>query len=375
MRIPFANINELVRSSAFIPLTNKEYAMGRTGLSRRSYLAGVVGTAVALTGCQGLTDRFPSDSTPTENQTPDSGGGSSVYKRVYDQTIDSIVMLSVTARGGQQGQGSGFLIDGNTIVTNAHVVSRAESIEMQFARGEWRSATVLGSDPYSDLAAIEPAAVPDYVTPLPIDDREPAIGTTVVAIGTPFGLDGTMTTGIVSGLNRSMPAPNNYTIPDAVQTSAPVNPGNSGGPLLTVDGSVVGVISAGGGENLAFAISAPLLERVVPSLVDSGSYHHPKLGINAATVTPSVAEDLGMGRPRGVVVTEVSDPARGTIEVDDVIVRANDTEIDSQQQLSSFIALHTSPGAAVSGTLLRDGSEQTVEVTLGRREPASSPQQ
>lgn len=164
-----------------------------------------------------------------------------------------------------------------------------------------------------------------------------------------------------------IPAPNDYTIPDAIQTSAPVNPGNSGGPLMDLDGRVVGVVTAGGGDNLAFAISTALLDRVVPALIEDGGYEHAALGVTVQPVTPDIAQQLGLDQPRGVVVRNVEDPAADVLQQQDVIVSLDETRINSRQQLASFLALEASPGDSVRITVFREGSRQTVTLTLGTR--------
>jgi serine protease Do len=254
-------------------------------------------------------------------------------------------------------------------VTNAHVVSNARSVRVRFSQGQWRSATVVGTDPSSDLAVLKVQNPPQYAKPLPLVENEPPIGTKVAAIGSPYSLEGTITSGIVSAVNRSIPAPNGRKIPDAIQTDAPVNPGNSGGPLLNLQGEVMGVVSSGGGENLAFAVSAALMKRVLPALIEDGDYDYAYLGIVPQTVTPSVAERVGLNQPRGVLVRRVRSgtPAAGTLRQGDVILAINGTRIDSREQLSSYLALQASPGETVKITVLRNGERQTVSLTLGTR--------
>ncbi len=154
------------------------------------------------------------------------------YTSVYEDAIDSVVMI----RTGQ-GQGTGFVVDDAHVVTNAHVVGRSTAVDVRFTDGQWRSGSVVGTDPHSDLAAVAVDTVPSVATPLPFVDEQPSPGREVVAIGNPFNLEGTVTTGIVSGTDRSIPAPTGYSIPDAIQTDAAVNPGNSGGPLMTLGGA------------------------------------------------------------------------------------------------------------------------------------------
>ncbi len=356
--------------------------------TRRAYL-GALGTALSIgvAGCSGIlggqntnTTDSPQttvNNTSTGNTTASDSSAEnttaeaqSPYTQVYRETIDSVVLLSVTTTTGQSVQGSGFVYQDNYIVTNAHVVSDARNVQVRFSRGQWRSATVVGADPSSDLAVVQVQNPPQYAKALPLVENEPPIGTRVAAIGSPYSLEGSISSGIISAVNRSIPAPNGYTIPDAIQTDAPVNPGNSGGPLLNLDGEVVGVISSGGGENLAFAVSAALMKRVIPALIEDGEYNHAYIGIGRLlTVTPAVAEELGLSRSRGVLVRRVlpNTPAAGTLRRGDIIVGINGKRIDTLQQLSSYLALEASPGDVVEITVRRNGERQTVSLTLAAR--------
>ncbi|UPM44585.1 trypsin-like peptidase domain-containing protein (plasmid) [Halocatena salina] len=336
-----------------------------------------------MTGLAGCSDVFgglnlnssnESTPTPTSDQptsTPEATD--TEYTRVYRDTISSVVQLSVTNAAGQDGQGSGFLFRDRHIITNAHVVSDMNEVHVRFSKGEWRSASITGVDPSSDLAVVTVQQLPDYPTPLSLRSDQPPVGTEVVAIGTPFGLEGSMTAGLVSGVDRLIPAPNDYTIPDAIQTSAPVNPGNSGGPLMDLAGQVVGVVSSGGGDNLAFAISAALIERVVPALIENGTYDHAALGVTVQSVTPEIAQQLGLDQPQGVVIRSVQSSAADVLQQEDVIVRVEDTPINSRQELASFLALKTTPGDTIQITVIRDGTRQTVSVTLGTRSNRNNP--
>jgi S1-C subfamily serine protease len=336
----------------------------REGASPAGLAADATGTDAATAGADDPL------ANATEGPPAESGSdGESPYTEVYRETIQSVVLISASTDRGV-GQGSGFVYSENHLVTNEHVVGDAEGIEVRFARGEWRSASVVGTDVSSDLAVIEVSDRPDYARALPLVDEEPAIGTEVVAIGNPFGrFDGSASAGIVSGTDRSIPAQNGFAIPDAIQTDAAVNPGNSGGPLVNLDSRVVGVVNSGGGENIAFAISAALVERVVSALIEDGEYEHAYVGVRLRTVTPTVAEEAGLDRPRGVLVGRVrpDGPAADTLREGDVIVGLGGNEVDTRQQLASFLALEASPGETVDVTVLRDGQRRTLELTLGDR--------
>jgi len=310
------------------------------------------------------------------------------YVALYDATIDSVVTIqAVTDRGTSQG--TGFVYDGNGhVVTNEHVVGDSEDVTVRFADGTWREATVVGTDVYTDLAVLEVQSVPTAAEPLPIAATNPETGQRVAALGSPFGLEGTITSGIVSGVNRSMRTEAGFSIPATVQTDAPINPGNSGGPLVSMNGTVVGVNRAKQGDNVGYAISPQVVERVVPGLIRNGSYDHAYVGIGSVPVTPAVAEANGLAQARGVHVVAVVDggPAEGVLQPadgqttvngrtvrtgGDVILAVDGTAIDTQQELSRVLMLQTSPGETISMTVLRDGEETTVEVTLDER-PAPS---
>ncbi|WP_049902260.1 S1C family serine protease [Halococcus agarilyticus] len=332
------------------------------------------GTATAATA----DSTTPAEAATVADGNASAGDAPSPYTRVYRETVGSVVLVQVTGGMGQGGQGSGFVLRGNYVVTNAHVVSNATEAQIRFSQGEWRSGSVVGTDPSADLAVIEVENPPDYATPLSLVDEQPAIGTEVVAIGNPYGrFEGSLTSGLVSGVNRSIPAPSGYTIPDAIQTSAPVNPGNSGGPLVNLAGDVVGVINSGGGENLAFAISAALVDRVVPSLIANGEYEHAYMGVRLRTVTPPVAEQRALDRSRGVLVTDVpaGGPSDGVLRPGDVIVALGGQRIDSLQGLSSYLALQASPGDTIDVAVRRDGERRTLSLTLGTRPEQPGPVQ
>lgn len=369
--------------------------------TRRNYLQLLGTTGAALfAGCSndpptgdGTTTAGPTTTrdggsaatptTATESPNPDpSAEFEDVFVELYDQTVGSVVAIRVS--GG--GLGSGFVYDQNYIVTNYHVVTDANTVEIQYARGQSTTGQVVGTDQYSDLAVVDAAQRPEYANPLTPQPEEPEIGTRVAAIGSPYGLEGSMTNGIVSGVNRLVPSPSaNFRIPNAIQTDAPVNPGNSGGPLVNLDGEVLGVVNSGGGENIAFAISAALVERVVPTIIQTGEYNHPYIGVSLAEVTSTVARANNLDRPRGVLVTSVAEgvPAgdvlqgsTGTTRVNgfrvptggDIILSVEDQRIDSPRDLLTYLELNASPGETVQFTILRNGQRRTVSVELIARE-------
>ncbi|SFS66413.1 S1C family serine protease [Halostagnicola kamekurae] len=362
--------------------------------TRRTVL-GLVGSAVATGSVASLSgaaqDDGGSSSGQDSNQQPTDGADAteeSPYTALYEQTRDGLVLVRVSGDEQGGGIGSGFVYEDEYIVTNEHVVATADELDVQFVEEDWRSASVVGTDPYSDLAVLEPEGLPEYAESLTVADTIPEIGRQVVALGNPLGLDASVSHGIVSGVNRSLPSPTGVTIPAAIQTDAPVNPGNSGGPLVTLEGAdVVGVVSAGAGPglNIGLAISAALLERVGPALIEDGTYEHPFLGVSVVPLSPRIAQANDIDEPGGVLVVEtvpdspadgVLEAADGTTVVDgeavpvggDVIVELAGEAVPNQDALSARLALETSPGETIDITVVRDGERIELEVTLAARD-------
>ena len=358
----------------------------------RRRLLGAVGAAgaAAAVGLGGTGGGTAQNETNSSNATPQGNGSADVdspYTETYRNTIDSVVLVTVTGTssglggggGGGGGLGSGFVIDDEHIVTNNHVVQNASEggIEIQFSNQEWRAASVVGTDGYSDLAVLRVDDLPDVASGLSLSEAEPVIGQEVLAIGNPLGLDASVSQGIVSGIDRSLPSPTGFSIPAAIQTDAPINPGNSGGPLVSLEGDVLGVVFAGAGQTIGFAISALLANRVVPALIEDGTYEHPYMGVGVQPVGPEVADEIGLEEANGVLVAEVvpNSPADGVLRPassispgsGDVIIAIDGEEIPNQDQLSSYLALETSPGNTIELEIVRDGEQQTVELTLAER--------
>ncbi len=294
------------------------------------------------------------------------------------------------------GQGSGFLYDDQGhIVTNNHVVEDASAFQVRFSDGSVIEARLIGRDPGSDLAVLKVDTLPEGAAPLALADlRQVEVGQTAIAIGNPFGLQNTLTVGVVSGLGRSLSGPlserGNFRIPNVIQTDAAINPGNSGGPLLNIRGEVIGVNTAirsesGVFEGVGYAVPSNALTRVVPALIEQGSYEHPWLGVAMREVDPLLARHFGLAAQQGVLITEVQNgsPAEdaglrgGTRSGDyggfpvvydgDIVTAINGQTVRSGDELVSYLELETSVGDVVTLTVLRDGDEQQLDVTLGRR--------
>ncbi len=307
-----------------------------------------------------------------------------------------------TDRGGEA-TGTGFVIDGDGhILTNYHVVENATSVSVGFDDNRTVTARVLGTDATNDLAllSVDPSGL--KLTPLQLGDSSTAqVGDPVLAIGNPFGLDRTLTTGVVSALQREISAPNGFTIQHVIQTDASINPGNSGGPLLDVAGRVIGInsqIITGGSSNgnigIGFAVPINTAKQLLPQLKQSGSIVHAYLGITGATIDASLA-DLQLRVSKGVLVQRVEGdgPAAkagmhgGTIESQlggsrimlggDVIQSFDGHAVNSMSDLTGLIAKHK-PGDTVRVGIMRSGQARQLTVTLGtapRQAPSQSSSQ
>ncbi|MEX2598462.1 MAG: trypsin-like peptidase domain-containing protein [Dehalococcoidia bacterium] len=325
-----------------------------------------------------------------------------IHETVSPSVVNIQVMGPIPGSPGQQGpvgNGSGFVWDSEGhIVTNEHVVADAADLVVTFSDGAVVGAEVVGEDRDSDLAVIRVESLPDGVEPVELADfEEVGVGQIAVAIGNPFGLDGTMTQGIVSALGRMLPvraeSPDggSYSIPDVVQTDASINPGNSGGVLVDINGQLIGVPSAMisdgfGSSGIGFAIPAAIVQQVVPVLIENGEYQHPWLGVEIATVTRAIAEALDLpDDQRGALVTRVTDgsPAdeaglQGGEETQtinglelliggDIITEIDGNEVRDTSELITYQVRNTQVGDTVTLTILRDGESQALDVIMGVR--------
>jgi len=314
--------------------------------------------------------------------------------QIYNRTKWSVVLISVRTPFGR-GTGSGFVYDKEgRIITNNHVVEGAREIEVTFLDGTIAEAEIVGTDPYVDLAVIDVDVPESLLKPVKFgNSSQLVVGERVIAIGNPFGLEGTMTVGVVSALSRQMRAPRGFVIVDVIQTDAAINPGNSGGPLLNMRGEVVGMntaIVSGTGQfaGIGFAIPIDTIKRELPDLIEKGTYEHPYLGIEGMDVTPAIAEAMGLDpSTRGCLIVEVVEggPAEkaglrgGTTDAiidgsrvkvgGDIIIGVDGYVVRQFYDLVLYMERHKRPGDKAVLTILREGKIIDVEVTLGARPP------
>ncbi len=404
----------------------------------------VVGVLISACGAFSLASSIPSGLTTSPAQTfatsaapvntpvlvnpqapADASGLQSVYEAVYQKVSPSVVTIEIGTRAsgsnggngfsfgqgngqnnqGGQGQivpsalGSGFVWDSaGHIVTNNHVVEGAARITVTFSNGASYDAKVVGTDPNTDLAVIQVNGAPaSLLQPVTIGDSSKVkVGQMVVAIGNPFGLANTMTTGIVSAIARSISAgaaaqngvsnAPTFSIPDVIQTDAAINPGNSGGVLVDLSGDLIGVPSqiasqSGSNSGVGFAIPSAIVSKVAPELISKGVAAHSYLGISGISVTPDVVSALNLkaGQQGILVATVVSggpaakaglQPAQldangNPTSVGDIITGIDGKTINSFEDLVSYLSNSTQPGQSVTLTILRNGQETKVPVTLG----------
>lgn len=349
-------------------------------VSRRRVLGALGGSlAVSTAGCaySDTGAQSASEQPTVEVDTPDV---ETDYTDLIEETIGSVALIQVPAA---QSQGSAFVYDEQHLITNEHVVQQATDVELLFTDNEWTDGTVVGTDRRSDLAVVRADELPSYATPLPLADSPPVVGEDVIAVGNPLGFSDSVSAGIISGTQRSIPL-EDVSLPNAVQTDAALNSGNSGGPLLRTNGAVVAVVSLGAGEGLGFGVSARLVERVVPELIQTGDFEHPFLGVTFQDVTPQVADLNDLTDAAGVMVVETvpTGPAAdafqeatetqtvGEVPIPiggDVLRRVDDTEIAISDDLARYLTLETAPGDTVEIEFLRDNDLQTAAVTLASR--------
>ncbi|MCL5994604.1 MAG: trypsin-like peptidase domain-containing protein [Chloroflexi bacterium] len=356
---------------------------------------------------------------PTPTLVPDSerqrlDDEENVLVNIYQRVNPAVVYVAVSSNGNDGeledvGTGSGFVIDKQGhIVTNNHVVASASQVDVSFADGTVARATIVGRDPYSDLAVIKVDVPEDKLVPVELGDSSDLHpGQKVIAIGNPYGLAGTMTTGIISAIGRTLPESgestdqsSSFINPEIIQTDAAINPGNSGGPLLDSHGRVIGVNTAirstsmgvsgqPSNSGIGFAVPVNTVKRVAPALIADGTIRYPYLGITSRDELnlAEIADQLNVDVTQGVLVFEVvpNGPAaraglRGgnaqrTISVrgapvplgGDIITAINGTPVKDYTALISILTATTKPGDTITLTILRNGEQQDIQLTVGER--------
>src|SRR3954447_12104782 len=383
-----------------VPPANEKRIRFRTAVTALLAAAAVGATTAAV-----VTATLDSSGTKTvtrnvtvTNAQPTSSASALSVNGVWTRAKSSVVDIKVqtTSQLGQQGeaQGSGFVYSKTGyIITNDHVVSGASSVSVNFPSGATYKATVVGADPSTDIAVIKVNAPASVLKPLAAGNSSKlVVGDPVVAVGSPFGLDGTVTAGIVSALHRQIDAPNNFTINDAIQTDAAINHGNSGGPLFNLRGEVVGVnaqIQSDSGDNagIGFAIPSNTMKSIADQLISKGNVKHAYLGVSITEIPSAVAGQLGEAAGVAVKETIPGQPAAkaglkaatSTRALDgqqyptggDVITAIDGQSVSSAAELQSLIDAHR-PGDQVRLTVTRGGSSRSVTVTLGTRPAQAS---
>jgi 2-alkenal reductase len=332
------------------------------------------------------------------NNAPDPKESDNILVSMYAQVLPGVVSINTG-----NALGSGWVFDGNGhVITNQHVVENNSEVEVDFASGYKAHGTVVGTSSDADIAVIKVDAPADQIHPLAIGDSSKLqVGQTVVAIGNPFGLNGTMTVGIVSALGRTQPSTQSpeggfFSNADIIQTDAAINPGNSGGPLFNMDGEVVGVNQSILTENVnqttgtasnsgvGFSISINLVKRVAQGLIDSGKYDFPYLGISSRSdMTLAEIEALGLKSYVGAYVASVTPggPAdkagiqggsqatslEGVQAGGDLIVAIDGQPVQTFDSLLSYLLTNKSPGDTVTLTVLRGDQKMDIPVVLGKR--------
>jgi putative serine protease PepD len=368
-----------------------------------------LGAHRASTTTSAASTQATTTQTPTTTNTANTSGSLSVGEvaKAVAPGVVEVDAAQASSSGGSQtvpfggggsggtaeAEGTGFVIDtAGHIVTNEHVIQGASSVTVTFDDQSTYKATIVGSDESTDLAVLKVNAPASVLHPLSFGDSSTvAVGDGVVAVGDPYQLDDTVTSGIVSAVGREITSPNNMPIENAIQTDAAINHGNSGGPLLNLDGKVIGITAqiqsqGGGNEGIGFAIPSSTVQNVTSQLIQTGKVEHALLGINVDTIPASLAGTIGDAS--GVAVTRVesgSGAAKATLKAStgtvtiagvhyptggDVITSVDGTTVTTAQQLRGIIDAHQ-PGDTVKLVVVRGGQSRTVSATLGTR-PATS---
>ncbi len=361
-----------------------------------SVVAFVLPSAVKVTVAQDTITAAPTPTALPDSVYAELDVRDQVMINLYDRINPSVVHISSSQNvpnffygtTPEQGTGSGFLYDDQGhIVTNNHVVSGADTLDVLLSNGLNLPATVVGTDPYYDLAVVKVDLPANIASPLELGNSDALkVGQTVIAIGNPFGLDRTLTTGVISALGRRIETDAGTAIGQAIQTDAAINPGNSGGPLLDAHGRVVGINTAinspsGGSVGIGFAVPVNIIKQVVPSLIKDGHYTHPSLGVQVAELGTEVSPGSN-GVNQGLLIVQMDAGGaaeqaglqaatvtvrrgRYVVTGGDIITAVGGKPVASRNDLLLILEENYHPGDSVDITLVRDGKTVTQTVTLG----------
>ncbi|GKS66674.1 2-alkenal reductase [Nitrosarchaeum sp.] len=314
---------------------------------------------------------------------------------IFEKSEPGVVRINVQRTdqsNGTSGVGSGFVFDKQGhIITNAHVVKNAKKVVVTFLDGRSYNADIVGFDEYTDIGVVKVNAGLSLLQPLPLGDSSNLkVGEPIAAIGNPFGLSGSMTSGIVSQLGRLLPSGAGYSIPDVIQTDAAINPGNSGGPLLNMRGEIIGINTAiqsttGEFTGVGFAVPSQTLAKIVPNLIENGKYQHPWIGIAGRDIDPDLAKVLNLNDAVGFLVITVVDnsPAvkagihgsNETVEVDgvkyptggDIILSVDGKQVRKIDDILIHLQRAKSIGDEMILEVLRDGRTTNITIILDER--------
>ncbi len=349
-------------------------------------------------GAQPIPTAGPTPTPPAASVYAQVEAMDQVVTNVYQRVSPSVVHITSRTQTTDlfygvvpsEGTGSGFVYDDKGhIVTNNHVVAGADEVDVLLQNGASLPATIVGVDEYYDLAVIHIDVPANALTPLEFgDSTKLQVGQRVIAIGNPFGLDRTLTSGLISALGRRVETSSTSVIGRAIQTDAAINPGNSGGPLLDLHGRVVGINTAinspsGGSVGIGFAVPEDVIRRVVPDLISKGRYVHPSLGLDTVELGTQVAPPAG-APTRGLLIAKITPggPAekaglqaatvtiqrrRYVVTGGDIITAVDDKPVASKNDLLVLLEEEHKPGDTVKLTIFRDGQSRTVSVTLGEQ--------
>ena len=314
---------------------------------------------------------------------------------IFEKSEPGVVRVNVIRDDGDTESGavgSGFVFDKKGhIITNAHVVNEAKKVIVTFLDGRSYNAEIVGSDEYTDIAVIEVGADLSSLHPMLLGDSSNLkVGEQIAAIGNPFGLSGSMTSGIVSQIGRLLPSGSGYSIPDVIQTDAAINPGNSGGPLLNLRGEVVGINTAiqsttGEFTGVGFAVPSQTVAKIVPTLIELGEYKHPWIGISGRDIDPDLAKALGLTDAVGFLIITVVDDSPAskagligsdkTIEVEggellvggDIIISVDGIEVRKIDDILIHLQRVKAVGDEMNLEILRDGRVSQITIVLEER--------